>query len=89
MSTPRTQPASSTPSSSRRTVESSPEIQQSRSRLRSLRQEVETLECADDRVLGRWKDGQWYPGTVREILDNGKYGSICMVASCTMHYPGV
>jgi len=72
MSTPKTQSSLSTPTS-RQSVDSSPDIQRTRSRGRSLRQQVETLECADDRVLGRWKDGQWYPGTIREVLDNGKY----------------
>ncbi|XP_065913557.1 serine-rich adhesin for platelets-like isoform X2 [Dysidea avara] len=73
MSTPRTQPAFSTPSTSRCSIDSSPDIQHTRTRLRSLCQQVETLECSDDRVLGRWKDGQWYPGTIQEVLDNGKH----------------
>ena len=72
MSTPRTQLSSSTPTS-RQSVDNSPDIQHTRSRVRSLHQHVEILECADDRVLGRWKDGQWYPGTIQEMLDNGKY----------------
>ena len=32
-----------------------------------------SLHCADDRALARWKDGQWYPGTIEEYLNNGKY----------------
>ena len=80
---------SSTPSTSRRVADSSPEIQHTRPRLRSLHQEVEMLYYADDRVLGRWKDGQWYPGTIKEVFDNGKYNSIIIVASFIDHYAGI
>ena len=47
------------------------------------------LYYADDRVLGRWKDGQWYPGTIKEVFDNGKYNSIIIVASFIDHYAGI
>ena len=38
---------------------------------------LEVLECSDNRVLARWKDGQWYPGTIQDSLNNGKYVHNC------------
>ena len=83
-SRPRDRPSnlqdrSVTPSGSqdrvRRTEDNSPTITQdsSSSRIDHLTPRLEVLECSDDRVLARWKDGQWYPGTIQDNLDNGKY----------------
>ena len=69
-----------TPTNSQGTVnrpeESSPAITQEGSsslRIGQLTPQMGLLQCADDRVLARWKDCQWYPGTIQENLSNGKY----------------
>ena len=59
-----------------RTEDDSPTVTQeesSSSRIGQVTPQLEVLQCADDRVFGRWKDGQWYPGTLKENLSNGKY----------------
>lgn len=59
-----------------RVEDNSPAIRQeesSSSRIGQLTPQLESLHCADDRILARWKDGQWYPGTIQEKLSNGKY----------------
>ena len=80
-----------TPTNSQGTVnrpeESSPAITQEGSsslRIGQLTPQPGSLQCADDRVLARWKDCQWYPGTIQENLSNGKY--VCIVLNeCTLY----
>ena len=53
-------------------------------RIGQLTPQLGLLQCADDRVLARWKDCQWYPGTIQENLSNGKYVYI-LLNKCTSY----
>ena len=91
----RSERSSDTPTNSQgrvsRPEESSPAVTQEGSsssrmgqltpQLGQLTPQLGSLQCADDRVLARWKDGQWYPGTVQENLSSGKYAYILLYAS--------
>jgi len=59
-----------------------PQEGSSNSRIGHLTPQLESLQSADDRVLARWKDGQWYPGTIKEHSNNGKYVYVCV---CLMY----
>ena len=65
-------------SSSSRMGQVTPQLGQMTPQLGQLTPQPGSLQCADDRVLARWKDGQWYPGTVQENLSNGKYAYILL-----------